>query len=259
MIIIKRLLFILIATAIIVSAISCGNGGNKPVGIMSENENQSEASQYSDPSMYSENSKTQTEDDIQSSVDFSEEISDESLEESSYEESSSEESYDDSSDEISECIHSNGYDTIIKKYTYYEDGVARFVCPDCGYTKDSVISKVIIRGKTEYSYEETEAALMEFSHRYGIHTDIIGTSAEGRNIYSCILGDINAQYHVLIGAAMHGKEYMNTALLLDLIEYYTIGEGETYIGTPLCDYIDGVCFHIIPMINPDGVTISQTS
>lgn len=159
--------------------------------------------------------------------------------------------------EITPCDHPNGYTKVVKKYTYYEDGTDRFTCPDCGFVKDTKTTKVIKRGKTTYTYEETESALKEFTSRYGLKVEIVGKSVEGRNIYACILGDHDSNHHVLVGAAMHGKEYMNTTLMLDLIEYYTIGEGETYLGTLLSDYVDGVCFHIIPMINPDGVTISQ--
>ena len=241
MIFTKRLILLLTLIALSALAVSCIS--DKPASGETTSEDHSIKSVDGISSVADE---TRTEDSINSENAYSEETSDEVSEEISEETS-----------ENAECFHPDGSIVVIDKYTYYDKGLSRFICPDCGYTYDIETEKVIKTGKTSFTYEETAEVLSEFENRYGLQVETIGTTVEGRNIYSCILGSLNSGHHVLIGAAMHGKEYMNTALLLDLIEYYTIGEGETYRGTLLFDYVEDVCFHIIPMINPDGVTVSQ--
>ncbi len=239
------------AAALTLLLLACSNGSNKPASAsLSRDE-----TAYDNPESEIVSDATEIESSLDDMSHINSEkscgeVSDESITESSEE----------TPEESAECVHKKGYETVIKPYDYYEDGLTLFVCPDCGFSEDIATTKVTINGKTKYTYAEMEAVLGEFSRRYGnvIRTESIGFSAEGRNLYACEFGDPDADFHILIGAAMHGKEYMNTALLLDLIEFYILESDETYLGAPLSDYIKNVCFHIIPMINPDGVTISQT-
>ena len=63
------------------------------------------------------------------------------------------------------------------------------------------------------------------------------------------LKHINAQHHVLLQGAIHGREHLTAWLLMALADYW--------LDHGILGYGD-VCYHIIPMINPDGVTLSQT-
>lgn len=76
----------------------------------------------------------------------------------------------------------------------------------------------------------------------------IGTSELGRDIPVLLLGDPEAEYHVLLQGAIHGREHMTAWLLMALADYW--------LDHDLLSYGD-VCWHIIPMTNPDGVAISQ--
>ena len=63
------------------------------------------------------------------------------------------------------------------------------------------------------------------------------------------LGSEDAGRHVLFQGAIHGREHMTAWLLMALADAWSGGDG---------DMFQDVCVHIIPMVNPDGVTISQT-
>ncbi len=77
----------------------------------------------------------------------------------------------------------------------------------------------------------------------------IGASSMGREIPVLRIGSENSKYHILIQGAVHGREYMTAWLLMAM--------GEYWLGHDILSYAD-VCYHIIPMVNPDGVVISQT-
>ena len=77
----------------------------------------------------------------------------------------------------------------------------------------------------------------------------IGTTELGRNIPVIRIGDLDARYHVLLQGAIHGREHLTAWLLMATADYW--------LDHGIHGYGD-VCYHIIPMTNPDGVMISQT-
>lgn len=103
-----------------------------------------------------------------------------------------------------------------------------------------------------YTYEQmlTDLAALRDAHPDQVELDSIGQSELGRDLPVVLLGDPGAEYQVLIHGSIHAREHMCTWLLMALVDYWT----DNGIG----DFGD-VCFHIVPMVNPDGVTISQTS
>ena len=90
-----------------------------------------------------------------------------------------------------------------------------------------------------------------------IELNIIGTSHDDRDIYEVILGKSNNKKNVLIHAGIHGREYLTSLLIMKQIEYYLKNyENEEYCGIKYRDLFNSVTFHLIPMVNPDGITIS---
>lgn len=98
-----------------------------------------------------------------------------------------------------------------------------------------------------YSYGQMLADLEMLAETYSeAEWTSAGTSELGREIPVLRIGDENAEYHVLVQGAIHGREHM-TAWLLVAMAADWLEKGITA----------DVCWHILPMVNPDGVTISQ--
>ncbi len=103
-----------------------------------------------------------------------------------------------------------------------------------------------------YSYEQMNADLQTL---HAAHPDVtelasIGTSELGREIPVLRIGDPEARYHVLVQAAIHGREHLTAWLVMAMADYW--------LDHGILGYGD-VCYHLIPMANPDGVVISQTA
>lgn len=107
----------------------------------------------------------------------------------------------------------------------------------------------IVSATDKYTYEQVTDDLAALAKKYSSVTlSSIGESAEGRKIHVAIVGDAEAPRHVLIQAAMHAREHMTTLAVMSALEYMLEYRP---------DALDGVCFHIIPMLNPDGVSLAQ--
>lgn len=102
-----------------------------------------------------------------------------------------------------------------------------------------------------YSYEQLLADMETLSSGYpeAVTTKSIGTSELGREIPVLRIGNLDAKYHVLLQGAIHGREHLTAWLLMAMADYW--------LDHGILGYGD-VCWHIIPMSNPDGVVISQT-
>lgn len=102
-----------------------------------------------------------------------------------------------------------------------------------------------------YTYEQmqTDIAQMEQTYPNVLSVTTVGTSELGREVPVLRIGQENARYHVLFQGAIHGREHMTAWLLMALADYWLAHDIQSY---------GDVCYHIIPMVNPDGVTISQT-
>lgn len=112
----------------------------------------------------------------------------------------------------------------------------------------------------QYSYEQMKQDLEILQEKYPeqIQIESLGTTVDGREILEAVLGNVNAEHHILIQATMHAREYMNTVLAMNQIEdYLRYSEERSYNGKSWSELYKKVCFHVIPMVNPDGVTISQ--
>ena len=124
---------------------------------------------------------------------------------------------------------------------------------------DTVVPIVQV-SNLKYSYDQMQQDLAALQERYPgqMVVDSLGTTADGRDITEVILGDVDAEHHILIQATMHAREYMNTVLAMNQIEDYLSGsENRSYADQTWKEIFENVCLHVIPMVNPDGVTISQ--
>ncbi|MCR4656286.1 MAG: hypothetical protein K5770_08680 [Lachnospiraceae bacterium] len=114
--------------------------------------------------------------------------------------------------------------------------------------------------KQLYSYDDMTADIKELCEAYGdrLSYEIAGKSIDNRDIYLLHLGNEKAKKRIFVDAAIHGREYISSQLVMKMVEYYASRyDDNDYRGVSYRDLLDRVCFDIIPMVNPDGVSISQ--
>ena len=101
-----------------------------------------------------------------------------------------------------------------------------------------------------YAYEQMLQDLADLEDRYPqARVEVIGTSELGRDIPELRIGAEDAKYHVLVQGAIHGREHLTAWLIMAMADYW-LDHGLLGYGN--------VCYHLIPMSNPDGVVTSQT-
>lgn len=119
---------------------------------------------------------------------------------------------------------------------------------------------IVATDHQQYSYDEMQADIAQLVTTYPgiIQTSTIGTTSQGRTISVVTIGNLSAPKHVLITASIHAREYMTSIFVMKEIEYIasTYSTNNTN-GILYSELFNNVCFHVIPMINPDGVMISQ--
>lgn len=101
-----------------------------------------------------------------------------------------------------------------------------------------------------YSYDDVmfdiEWLMEEFPEL--VEMEIIGQSSQGVDIPVIRVGNPEAEHNVLIHASIHGREHATGWMMMALLSRALARDDA---------YLQDVCFHVIPMANPDGVAISQ--
>ena len=125
----------------------------------------------------------------------------------------------------------------------------------------SAMISVVDTSRQLYSYDTMCEDLQELRRLYGSHMKLncIGSTKDSRSIFEVVIGDpAKAKKHIFVCAGMCGAEYMSTLLCMKQIEYslcyYETGNYNGYAYSELCE---NVAIHVIPMLNPDGVMISE--
>lgn len=130
---------------------------------------------------------------------------------------------------------------------------------DNSYYNQPVVNPVV-KPVDRYSYDQMVHDLFNLAARYPgkMTLQAIGQSLDGRAIYNVIVGNPEAQTRILVQGAIHGREYIVTPLIMQQIESMLSGyDSGMYRGQKLSDLLSSASVHFVPMVNPDGVTLSQ--
>lgn len=111
-----------------------------------------------------------------------------------------------------------------------------------------------------YSYEEMMGDIQQLGEKYPeyIHVSGLGTSLDDRIIFQIVIGNPNAPKAIYVQSSIHAREWMNTWIMMKSLEENlknwdtVLPNGETY-----GQIFEDCCIYLLPMVNPDGVTISQ--
>lgn len=127
--------------------------------------------------------------------------------------------------------------------------LSSYILPEEKSYFDECLDTVTLTGC--YSYDRMVADMAQLQSRYPdvVSVGSIGTSELGRDIPVICIGSLSARYHVLLQGAIHGREHMTACLMMAMADYW--------LDHGILGYGD-VCYHMIPMVNPDGVILSQT-
>lgn len=112
-----------------------------------------------------------------------------------------------------------------------------------------------------YSYARMSADLQALSARYPrlITLGSAGKSEYGRSLFMVDVGHGPAV--IMLNGSHHAREWMTTIALMKLIEEMAVRyeKNDTVSGgLGARDLLDRVKFRIVPMVNPDGVTLQQS-
>lgn len=121
---------------------------------------------------------------------------------------------------------------------------------------------IICKDPSIYSYADMESDLNILQKLYGdiLTVKSLGTTSDGRILYDLVIGDENAEKTFLINAGIHAREYMTCQLVMKQAAVFLkrVADQEMYGEITYPDLLSGCAVHIIPMVNPDGIAISQS-
>jgi g-D-glutamyl-meso-diaminopimelate peptidase len=113
----------------------------------------------------------------------------------------------------------------------------------------------IVQVKTTYTYDEMMEDISELTQMYPsvVSACSIGTTALGRSIPCVTVGNPDAPYRIMVQASIHAREYICTQVVMNMIETYA----QRFVTGQNADMYSKVAFDVVPMANPDGVSIVQ--
>lgn len=141
-------------------------------------------------------------------------------------------------------------------YIYTKEHVRALFCP-AALTLDSL--HACWADTVTYTPQTVDRELRQYAEAYPfmVKVDTIGQSVEGRPL---LMASVGRGPHVIFAlGAMHGREFVTTALLMKDIECMTLAamKNEYMAGCSMRRLLDSCTFCIVPMLNPDGVDIAQ--
>lgn len=112
-----------------------------------------------------------------------------------------------------------------------------------------------------YTYQDMEADLTTLNSVYPelMQLQSIAVTADGRNLYLVTVGSADSPKSLMINAGIHAREYITSQLCMmqlhDLLQ--KAKEHESYQGIEVAELLSTTRVYFAPMVNPDGVSISQ--
>lgn len=178
----------------------------------------------------------------------------------------------------SESITTVNYGEKLYRTGYNEDGWNRIYYLDkVAYISSNYVTELTLDMETEftysldslsvvdterqfYSYEDMCSDLNEIKKSYPevVTLNAIGLTTDERTVFEVVLGNPDAEKSILLVGGMEACEYMTSMFAMKMIEYYAhyYNDG-LYEGYSYNELMDNCCIRVVPMLNPDGVSISQ--
>lgn len=128
--------------------------------------------------------------------------------------------------------------------------------------KETLLSQlVIMQDPRMYTYDQmlSDTEILKQVYPDLFTQDSIGTTADGRMLMHYVVGNPNAEKQIFINGAIHAREYITFQLVMKQMCAYlaAVDANVPYGDVSYRDMWDNVQIHVVPLINPDGVQISQ--
>ena len=153
-------------------------------------------------------------------------------------------------------VYVSGKEVYVRK----EDVTEIAINSDSKFTYSLSSLDIVDSSRQFYSYENMTEDLSQIRKKFPdiCRLSVCGLSEDGRNVFDFVLGSPEAKHSILVLGGMEGCEYMTSLFAAKLCEYYAHYAAEgVYGGYPYAELLKKYNIHIIPMLNPDGVSISQ--
>ena len=112
-----------------------------------------------------------------------------------------------------------------------------------------------------YTYENMLSDLKTLSRRYPeeIRYETLAETVDKRQIWCLAIGNPDAKRKILIHGSIHGREHITSRLVIKQAEAFLRHRknGDSYRNIKYDKLLEDTAIYVIPMVNPDGVTISQ--
>ena len=112
-----------------------------------------------------------------------------------------------------------------------------------------------------YSYEDMmgDVQLLEMLYPEDFSTETLARTADGRQVQLLVVGDPQAGKKIFVNAGIHGREYITSQLVMKQTAVFLehLRDGDSYKAQPYRSLMDDCAVYVVPMVNPDGISISQ--
>jgi len=118
---------------------------------------------------------------------------------------------------------------------------------------------VVSSSDSKYTYSDLKTDIKTLTAKYPdrLSAEVLGKTADNRNLYVLYLGNKNAKRQIFVTADVHAREYINGQVAMKCVEYYCRNyKTGTYKGVKYLSLFNDVCIVVMPMVNPDGVAIA---
>lgn len=112
-----------------------------------------------------------------------------------------------------------------------------------------------------YTYEDFQEDIAILSEQYSdwMSCDSLTDTFDGREVYHLVIGNPDAEKKIFINGGIHAREYITSPLVMKQAAAYLehIAAEDSYQEKNYQDFWENVQIHAVPMVNPDGIAISQ--
>lgn len=180
--------------------------------------------------------------------------------------------------EEGETLGNVGYGTALKRYSITDSGYCKVEYNDQeAYVALKNVTSLKIDLEKNFNYTLSALNIVDTNRQFYTYEDMcedfklikqqfsdvvsvnaIGVSTDNRTIFDIVIGNPKAEKQILIVGGEIGREYMTSMVLAKYIEYYAHYAGDgLYNGYSYKELLNNCGIHIVPMLNPDGIAISQ--